>query len=80
MFKTKIIKFLKSILNFFLWEQKHNATKVAEEYCWAITQAAGQLCCCRLDSTVLELDFNWTPLYIHSVDDIFILNSTLHKI
>jgi len=60
------------MLNFSLWEQKHNATKVAEEYCWAITQAAGQLCCGQLDSTVSELDFNWTPLYIHIVLTIYL--------
>jgi hypothetical protein len=30
---------------------------MAEEYCWAITHAAGQSCCCRSGARVLELAF-----------------------
>jgi len=31
--------------NFSLQEWKHNATKVAEEYCDVVKQAAGRSCC-----------------------------------
>jgi hypothetical protein len=61
------------MLNFSMWERKHNMTKVTEDYCWAISWAAGQLCCGRSGSTVLELNFNWTPLYIHIELTIYIL-------
>ena len=37
-----------------------NETKVAEEYCWAITQAAGRSCCGRSGSSVLGCGFNLT--------------------
>jgi len=36
----------------------------AEEYCWTITQAARWSRCERLRSSVLELDFGSTSLYI----------------
>ena len=58
-----------------LRKRKHNATKLAEEYCWAITVAVGRSCCGRYGSSVLEsLGFNWTPpihtsiqlTYVHS--------------
>ena len=38
---------------------------MAEESCWAITQAAGWSCCQRSGSSLLDLDFKWTPLYTH---------------
>jgi len=52
-----------------LLEWKHNE-KVAEEYCWVITQAAGRSCCCRLRSCVLEDGFHfdclaYTDIFIH---------------
>jgi len=46
--------------------------KVAEEYRWAITQAAGWLYCCRLVSSVLELRFQlYSPVCIHTVDHMY---------
>jgi len=39
--------------------------KVAEEYCWALTQAPGLSSCDRSNSSVLSLNFSWTPLYLH---------------
>jgi hypothetical protein len=52
------------MLNFSLRELKHNETKVAEEYCWAITQAAGRPCCGQSGSS-WGADFNRTLLYVH---------------
>ena len=37
-------------------------TKVAEEYCWAITQAAGRPYCGQSDSAVLEFGFQLVPI------------------
>jgi len=53
-----------------LLEWKHNEEKVAEEYCWVITQAAGRSCCCRLCSCVLDVRFHfdclaYTDIFIH---------------
>ena len=45
-----------------LRELKHRETKEAEEYCWAITQAAGRSCCGRSGSSVLEFGFRLDPL------------------
>jgi len=42
--------------------------RVAEEYCWTMTQAVGQSCCGQSCSGVLELDFNmYSWLYVYSV-------------
>jgi len=42
--------------------------RVAEEYCWAMTQAMGQSCCGSSGSGMLELDFNlYSWLYVYSV-------------
>ena len=54
---------------------------VAEEYCWAITQAAGRSCCCRTGSGVLGLGFRLvlflsTSAYIY----IYMPHSGLRKI
>jgi hypothetical protein len=35
------------------------------EYCWVITQVAGRSCCGQSQLSVMQSDFNWTPLYIH---------------
>jgi hypothetical protein len=40
--------------NVSLQEWKHSETKVAEEYCWVITQAMGLWCCGWSGSSVLE--------------------------
>jgi hypothetical protein len=44
---------------FSLHERKRSETKLMEQYCWAITQAAGRSCCGRSGSGALEfVDFN----------------------
>ena len=48
--------------NFSLWRRRRNDTKVAEEFCWAITQAAGRSCCSRSGSCVLEFGFQLDSL------------------
>jgi hypothetical protein len=48
---------------------------VAEEYCWAITQAAGRSCCGRSDSRVLELGFTLDYLTNTYLMTMSILNS-----
>jgi hypothetical protein len=53
---------MEGTLDFFLLEWKHNEEKVAEEYCWVITQAAGRSCCGRLHSCVLEVGFHFDCL------------------
>ena len=40
--KTEIIKYFKRAPKFSLYEWKRDEPKVAEEYCWAITQLAGR--------------------------------------
>ena len=45
--RNPINNFFLNAPNFPLWEGKLNETKMAEEYCWAITQVAGLLCCGR---------------------------------
>ena len=45
--------FLKLASKFSSLEWNRNDKKVAEEYCWAITQS----CCCRSGSSVLEFGF-----------------------
>jgi hypothetical protein len=55
-----------------LQEWKRNETKVAEEYCWAITQAAVKSCCSRLVASVLEFGFELDSLvYAYIVDDVY---------
>jgi hypothetical protein len=44
--------------NYSLREWKRSETKVTEEYCWAITQAAGPSCCGRSGSSVLQCGFH----------------------
>jgi len=54
----KLDFFLKRVPNFFSsGEWKRNERKVAEEYCWTITQAAGRSRCERPGSSVLERGF-----------------------
>jgi hypothetical protein len=38
--------------------------KMAGEYCWAITRAAGRSCSCRSDSGVLEFGLH-TDSFVH---------------
>jgi hypothetical protein len=53
----------KTSSKFSLAEWKFNETKVVEEYCWMITQEAGQSYCIQSGSSV---DFNHTSLNIHT--------------
>jgi hypothetical protein len=63
------IAFLKRALNFSLWEWKCKETKVAEEYCWAITQAAERYCCGRSGSSESEFGCQLDSLVCtHTVD------------
>jgi len=48
----EVITFFEYVPNFLLCEYKHNEKKMEEEYCWAITQAAGQSCCGPSGSTL----------------------------
>jgi hypothetical protein len=54
---TEINFILKSLSNF------HSGTEsaMADEYCWAITQAPRRARCSRFDSSVLECGFNLNP-------------------
>jgi len=56
---------LKGATNFSLWKWNSTESKVAEEYCWAVTQAVGRACCGHSRYSVLESSFQ--------------LNSLLHK-
>jgi hypothetical protein len=47
--------FFKGAHNFLLRVWKYSDVKVAEEYCLAIIHAAGLLCCCRSESSVLAV-------------------------
>jgi len=55
--ENEIRIFLEIVLDFPLLKKKHNESNVAEEYCWAITQAIGWACCGRSGSRVLENGF-----------------------
>jgi hypothetical protein len=57
---------LKGAPNFFLRELKHNETKVAEEYCWAITQSAARSWCGRSGSSVLDFGFQLNCLVYYT--------------
>jgi len=46
-------------------EWQRNETKLTEEYCWAITEAAGVHPAANHSSVCLDLYFSVTPLYIH---------------
>jgi hypothetical protein len=49
-----------------LWEWRHNAMKLAEEYCWTMTQAAGWSCRDGSDSIALEFGFQLDSLLYRS--------------
>lgn len=70
----------KSAPNFSLQQWKGSETKEAEEYCWAMTQVAGQLRCGRSRAGVLESGIKSDlPLCIHTRFATCALNSDLHK-
>jgi hypothetical protein len=60
--KTEIVTFLKRVPNLSLREWERNVTKMAEEYCWAITQAAGRSSCGPSSSSVLKFGFQLDSL------------------
>jgi hypothetical protein len=47
-----------------IWEWMPNETKLAEEYCWAITHALGGHPAADQISGCGSLCFNWTSLYV----------------
>ena len=57
-------------------DRKRNKTKVKEEYCSAITQAAGQSCCGPSGSSVVEFGFKMDSfVYMRSVHEVSELSS-----
>jgi hypothetical protein len=55
-----ITSFFKTRAKCFLLERKRSWTKLAGEYCWAITQVAGRSCRGRSGYRVSEFGFNLT--------------------
>jgi hypothetical protein len=50
---------------------RHSETKVAEEYCWAITQTARRSCCGRSGSNELEFGVRLdSVVYTHIFDQV----------
>jgi hypothetical protein len=66
--------------NSFLRVWKRNETRVEEEYCWVITQAAGRSCCGRSGFPVLEFGLSWIAFYVHVYLIIWISKFDLRKI
>jgi hypothetical protein len=69
-------------LNFCWWEWKCNETKVAKEYCWAITQEAEQSSCGQSGSCVLEFGFQpdsllYTNIFDHMYTQFQILQNVI---
>jgi len=66
-----IILSVKHMLNFSLQVGKCSETKVAEEYCWAMTKAVGQSCCSLSGSRMLEFGLQLdSTAYTYIVDHI----------
>jgi len=61
---------------FFLRKQKRNDLNVAEEYCWALTQAAGRSCCSRSGVRVLGFGLQ-LDAYVYSVPICAVPSGTL---
>lgn len=80
--KKEVSTFLKARRAFPWRDGKGTETKVAEECCWAITQAVGRPCCGRAGSSMVEFGFQVDPfLYTYIVDDILsIFRFKLRKI
>jgi hypothetical protein len=68
-FLIELFIVLKRALNFSFRIEKRNETKVAEEYCWAITQAEGRSCYGRSGFSVLEFGFQMDSLVYAYVAD-----------
>jgi len=60
--EIEITTFLQHMPNFSLWERRHNVIKVAEEYCWVISQAVGLSCHGQSGSCVFGLGFQLDSL------------------
>ena len=67
-----ILKKRKKIFdNIFKTRTERGEMTVAEEYCWAMTQALGRLYCGRSGSSVMEFEFQLDCLaYTHIVDQV----------
>jgi len=66
--KIKITMF-ETRIGFFLQEMKNNETMMAEESCWAITQAEGRSCCGRTRANVMGTGFQPDFLVYRHTDD-----------
>ena len=66
--KTEITTFLKDAPKFSLQKWKRSETKVAVEYCWAISIGEGGLMPRPINFQCVgfSLDFSWTPVYTHT--------------
>jgi hypothetical protein len=60
--KSETVTYFKCAQKFSFRQWKWNKTKVAEEYCWAITQTVGRSSCCRSGPGVLEFEFQLDSL------------------
>ena len=59
---------------------KRNETKLAQEYCWAITQAARRSCCAWAGSNVLKSGFQldyFVHVHMHTDDHTYIQSQIL---
>jgi hypothetical protein len=62
---------MKHMLNISLWVGKCNETKVAEEFCWAMTKAVEQSNCNLSGSSMLEFGLQLVSIaYTYILDHI----------
>jgi hypothetical protein len=83
--QTETISFLKGATEFTSPEWKRFETKVTEEYCLAITQAAGLSCCGRSHSSFTHFGFQLnrpvqTHAHTHTNIYIYIYHRTVYSI
>ena len=69
--KFEILTHLNRALDSSLRERNRDETKMAREYCWAITQAAGRSCCRPSADSVLKCIY-YIRIYRHTVDNTYI--------
>ena len=75
--KSETVTYVKWAQKFSFRQWKYNKTKVAEEYCWAITQTVGRSCCGRSGSGVLDFEFQldsvvYTHTHTHTHTSIYV--------
>jgi hypothetical protein len=69
---VKKSNFFETHIQFFLMELHPNNARLAEEYCWAMVQAAGWAWYNESGSSVIESGFQLDPLlYTHVVDRLY---------